>query len=1133
MLPTLATACAALLLLVAVSAVALRQDSDTVREQAVLRVRSNADAAVRSLVRQSDDFKRIAAATADNPSVAGLLRSPGPATRQAAQATLGTLAIAKDAPASFVCDLQGRLVAVYPGQPELLGQDFSFRDWFQGAARTGQPYVSTAYRSAASGHPLVVGVSAPVVDGDRRLGYVVVLWQLGSVRSVADGSLNADGIALTVTDQVGQPLTDALAVDDRGQPQSPEISDPTRETLAGHRVSTTIDDYLAETAPIPGIGWTVTATLPVSTAVAPAETFRRNLLAALGVACAIIVLGGALGMVGARRRLVDRHAAEAEREHLAALFAASPIGIIEGTPDGGILTVNEAMAELLDYPMAELLTMRAGDLAHPDSTLEIAGSMQRVLDGSVNNYTTERLYRASDGSAVPVLVSLAVIRHAHGLPRMVAFVVDQRQQRAASEAMQELARGLAERESFLGTLLDTIPVAVVVHDASGSMTLANRFARTLFALGPGEFDGLPALRLADHAAVPLTREELPWTQALAGDEVDEAALTLLAPNGTPTTRLLAHARPLVGVDGSVEGAVWVARDVTRAHTAEEALRASEARFRTVFDEGLTGKTLADASGRIVTCNHVFAHLMGASPEQLQGRLLSSCFANKNDRVRLDELVATGSGELRAEIGLRDDRGRNPWVRVATLWISDPDSADSGRMLLTQMEDVTARRVAEQRLTELALYDELTGLPNRRLLMDRCEQQFASARSGRASSCVVVMFIDLDGFKAVNDRAGHEAGDELLSTLAEDLTRVLRPRDTLARVGGDEFVVLLGEDEGLPTSRIIAERLGTTIRRQVSVDGASLHLSGSIGIARVDLALEPDLMPEQVLRRADAAMYQAKERGRDRHDVFDAALRDSTEARHHLEQAVREGLLHDRLQLVFQPILEIDTGRVLGAEALMRLSDSEGRILPTLPTIVAAEHAGLIDQVGDRVLDLALRALVTWPEHMTVAVNVSARELTGRDFRHGVEEALRRHGVPASRLVLEITESSILHAGPSALASLGKLRAQGVRVAIDDFGTAYATLENLTVLPVDQLKIDSRFTAGLPDLKAHSAVIHGIMAMAYAMDVPCVVEGIENESQLNALRGRSALGQGWLWGQPRGSGSVPIATPFPPLSEDAP
>jgi diguanylate cyclase (GGDEF)-like protein/PAS domain S-box-containing protein len=858
----LGAALLAVALLCGVGWVAVHEANTTVQRDAQTRVQSNRDAAVRALVREMDDFKRTVATSSVNKVVIEGLRAPTPEGLGLVQDQLSALARSQNSPAAFLSDAVGRNVAIYPVQPELMGKDFSFRDWFQGASRTGRPYVSSAYISAASGHPLVVGVSAPVFDGSQRIGYVTVLWQLESVRAVAEGSHRDDDVTIAVTDQRGQPLTGSLSVDDRGQPLRAPVPAATTQALAGRSISTIHDGVLEAAGPVPGSGWTVTASQPSSVAMAPAATFQRILRTTVGVALLLLLLATAL-----------------------------------------------------------------------------------------------------------------------------------------------------------------------------ALRFALRWA-------------------ADRAAV----------------------------------------------------------------------RDSEERFRRVFDESLIGKFLVNSDGAILRVNATLSKLLGSGPREFIGRPLDLLFDDDADQVRILKLIETGKGELRAEMALSDTEGRRLCALVALTWMHE---LDGERVLLAQVEDITARRSAEQLLNEYALHDELTGLPNRRLLLERCEHAFARARSGRSdSTSVAALFVDLDGFKAINDGAGHDAGDQVLIAVANDLKSMLRPADTVARIGGDEFIVLLEQDDALEYLRTVAGRITTTIRRQISTDTESLALSASIGIARVDLAHEPDVSPDQLLRRADAAMYRAKERGRDQYDVFDAELLQRTEARQVLVQAIRDGLRHDRVALVFQPIVDVDSNIIVGAEALLRLSNAEGRLMPTLPAIVAAEVAGLAEAVGDRVLDLALDAARTWPAHMSLAVNISSRELTGRDLRNRVEQALHRHDFDPARLVLEITESSILRAGPSALAELERLRQQGVRVAIDDFGTAYATLRNLTILPVDVLKVDASFTAGLPHQRTHTAIVHGIASMAFELDIPCIVEGVETEAQLMAIQGMAVHAQGWYWGMPKGPGSIPMLNPVP-------
>ncbi len=956
------------------------------------QVRSNRDAAVRALTHQADDFKRTVASYAAHPDVITSLRTGSADSVARVEAELATLAGGKDSPAAFVTSLDGNTVALYPYQRELIGKNFAFRDWFKGAQRTGAPYVSSGYRSAAAAHPLVVGVAAPVLNGTRRVGYVTVLWQLASVRLLADGSRQDDGIAITVTDQLGQPLNGELTVDERGQPVTPPVSDLTRQALAGQSRNASTNSHLEAIGPVPGLGWTVTAALPTGAALAAARPFQRNLQLALAVALLVVVLLTAVTIRGARSRARDRHLVEAERARLTSLFAASPIGILECLPDGTITTVNDALAAMLEYAPAELVGRKGGDLLEPDAFPAADADAKDLLAGRLNGYTKDRVYRSKSGAHIPAFVSVIVVREGDGTARrIVAFIVDQRVQK--------------------------------------------------------------------HS--------------------------------------------------------------------EEALRASEERLRRVFDEGLVGQLLVNPCGAIIRVNVTLARMLGRTQDSFIGAALAEQFTDSADQATITEFLTGAEGTLRAEMPLYGSGTGELWGLVALSWLSEDDGR---QVVLVQVEDITARRAAEQRLTEMALHDELTGLPNRRLLLERCKRAFEIARSGRsASSSVAALFIDLDGFKPINDRHGHERGDQLLVDIARDLKTAIRPSDTIARVGGDEFVVLLEQNDGLAHLRTLADRITAVVRRQVTTGETALTVTASVGIARVDLAHEPDVNANQLLRRADAAMYRAKERGRDRHDVFDNELLEAGEARLQLEQAVRDGLRDDRVVLVFQPVVDVDTQSVVGAEALLRLTTADGRLLPTLPAVIAAEAAGLAEVLGDRVLHLALTAASSWPEHMSLAVNISARELTGRDLRSRIDQALRRHDFDPTRLVLEITESSIVSAGPSALAELERLRSRGVKVAIDDFGTAYATLANLTALPVDILKVDASFTAGLPAQRTHAAIVHGIASMAFELDIPCIVEGVETQAQLNAITGLGVQAQGWLWGKPQGPGHVPSllrAVPVP-------
>ena len=335
------------------------------------------------------------------------LEATTPASLRAVQDQLSTLARSKGSPVAFVVDSQGRAVALYPAQPGLIGVDFSYRDWFKGAARTGGPYVSEAYRAAATGHPLVAAVAAPVLAGSRRVGYIVVLWQLDSVRAVSQGAHADDGITIIVTDQAGQPLTGTLSVDDRGQALHASAPEMTRQALQGHSVSLVRGGTLAAAGPVPGIGWTVTAELPSAVALAPARTFQRILATTLGVALLLVLVFTVLAWRAARRRTAEQSGAQYARS----LIEAGLDPLLTISPEGKITDVNGATVRVTGIPREELVgTDFAGYFTEPQKA---NGGYRRVFaEGSVTDYPLTM--RHLDGTLTEVLYNASVYRDVRG-----------------------------------------------------------------------------------------------------------------------------------------------------------------------------------------------------------------------------------------------------------------------------------------------------------------------------------------------------------------------------------------------------------------------------------------------------------------------------------------------------------------------------------------------------------------------------------------------------------------------------------------------------------------------------------------------------------------------------------------------
>jgi diguanylate cyclase (GGDEF)-like protein/PAS domain S-box-containing protein len=543
------------------------------------------------------------------------------------------------------------------------------------------------------------------------------------------------------------------------------------------------------------------------------------------------------------------------------------------------------------------------------------------------------------------------------------------------------------------------------------------------------------------------------------------------------------------------------------------LEASEERFRLVFETSPIGMALLDADRCIVAVNASVTAMVGYAPEQVLGRRVEE-FMHPED---LEDVHARRAEAERQQLvtwgSERRYRARDGRLLVLRVSVARLHSADDQSLLLAQIEDVTEQRMAAQRLAESALHDGLTGLPNRALFLDRVTQ--ALARADRSGQPFAIMFCDLDGFKLVNDALGHAAGDDVLQRVAKRMQQAVRSSDTVARLGGDEFVILCEDSDALLTKEL-ARRVSTALREPFPVAADEVLVTASIGLSLyrpgVDVATVDSLLHD-----ADTAMYRAKTTGKDRHTVFDAALRAEAEVRQQTELLLRRGRLEDRLEVHYQPVVDLTDGRVIGTEALCRLRDDGGRLIAPLQFISVAEEGGLISALGDEVLRAAVLQCVQWHADghtgLHVAVNVSARQAGRDDYAAGVLAVLDEHGLPASSLVLELTESVLLEATAQTVRQLTELRSAGVGVAIDDFGTEYASLRYVQRLPISALKIDGSFIAGLPGGRQEQAIIESVAQLAASLDLTCVAEGIETLQQLDVLAALGVCGQGYLLGRP--------------------
>jgi diguanylate cyclase (GGDEF)-like protein/PAS domain S-box-containing protein len=554
----------------------------------------------------------------------------------------------------------------------------------------------------------------------------------------------------------------------------------------------------------------------------------------------------------------------------------------------------------------------------------------------------------------------------------------------------------------------------------------------------------------------------------------------------------------------------------KKYAPENAIRlGSEASFRAVFEQGF-GMALLALDGRWLNVNRSFCETLNCSETELLG-------TSFQDVVRASELggllmhiqkILTGKlGEYRGEHRFIDSQGRTVWVVLSVSLIRDARTCQS--QLGFQIHDITDRKRAEERLVHDVFHDGLTGLPNRALFMDRLN--VAAQRARRKDQLFVVLFIDLDRFKAVNDSFGHPIGDQLLIGIARRLETFVRSTDTIARLGGDEFTVLLEDVKDQSEAIRIVERIQKGISQPFTLGGHELLTTASIGVALSTTGYDKI---EEILRDADTAMYRAKSRGKSRHEVFDKETHLQAVNLLLLEKDLEGVTERGELFLQYQPIVALDSGRLDGFEALVRWQHPQYGLISPLDFIPIAEETGSITAIGQWVLNEACRQMRQWQEEprfdqsLFMSVNLSRKQLKQRNLIDQVMQGVNQTGLDPRCLKLEITESVVIEDVETAINRLRQLRAIGIGLSIDDFGAGYSSLSYLNRLPVDTLKIDRSFVTGITLNAENRNIIETILTLAGSLGMHVIAEGIETMEQFNLLREQKcSAGQGFLFSKP--------------------
>ncbi|HJQ44701.1 MAG TPA: EAL domain-containing protein [Amycolatopsis sp.] len=789
-------------------------------------------------------------------------------------------------------------------------------------------------------------------------------------------------------------------------------------------------------------------------------------------------------LIGIVNNVTDRHEDRRELADLAdryrLLIELSPDSIAVHQ-DGKVTYANAAAGRFTGAESAtDLLGHPITDFVSPDSVPEMVRRLADLTEPGATSEPAEATFLRVDGSTYPMDV-VSVRTMWAGRPAYQVIMRDVSAQRAAEAALR-----------YQAALVEHVSDAIIATDGAGRVTSWNPAAEAIYGVTATEGQGR---LVSELVGAPLD----PAAIVASGGVVQ--AVHRAADGGSLTVRVSA-----AEMDG---GYVLVCAD-------ETARRRAEQQYSTVVASLDEGVLVVAASGRLVSANPAAERILGAPEATIvesspydwplydeSGRRL-----NPSDYPLAQLRRIGGNQQGRVLRAVRRD-GREVWLSVSCRALNPENAPDSGYVV--SFTDITERRAIGERLEHDATHDPLTGLANRTLVLD----ELTALLRGPNRTSTAVLFIDLDKFKVINDSLGHAIGDLVLKISGERLRRSLRPGDIVGRLGGDEFVVLAADLRGEPEVRALVENLRDALTRPVSVAGRKLHVDASIGIV---LATPGDQRAsDDLLRDADVAMYQAKTLGRGRYEFFNVELRMRLQRRMRLEQDLRDAVHHGRLWAAYQPVVDLRTDEVVAVEGLLRWTHPlHGPISPT-EFIALAEESDLINLVGAHVLRETTRELAARRAQGVKAdlkINLSTRQLDDPALVPAVETALQTTGLPASALCLEITESALMRDSALASETLAALRNLGVRLAIDDFGTGYSSLAQLQKLTLDTLKIDRSFVSGLGQSADAEAIVTSIIAMAHAVELTVVAEGVETEEQLELLRKLGCdQAQGFYLGRP--------------------
>jgi diguanylate cyclase (GGDEF)-like protein/PAS domain S-box-containing protein len=838
----------------------------------------------------------------------------------------------------------------------------------------------------------------------------------------------------------------------------------------------------------------------------------------------LFVLDGRLLRHGIVHDVTERKRAEkAQREseeRYRATFEQAAVGVVHTSFDGRILRCNARFAEIVGYPIEEIPCLTFQQITAPEEQASTDAMIAQLVSGAGGSVTWEKRYLRKNGSRTWARATVSLYHDAEGRPlHFIALVEDISARKEAEERLVKAADALRNSEERYRTVFQTSPDAININRiVDGRFIDCNQAFLDMSGYKREEIIGRTSLEVgiwADARDRQTMMNMLRQNSRVCGLEVQ-----LRKKDGEIGWGQLSAST--IELDG-VPCILTVVRNITEAKAAaerlaaaQEALQDSELRYRTAFQ---TSPDFVDINrlddGTYIDANEAYLDILGFAREEVIGRTPSelNIWADPGDRQKFVEMLRQNSKCRNLEAQFQKKDGTLLWGLVSASVIE----LDGVPCVLSVVRDLSDVKAAQDEINNLSFYDPLTRLPNRRLLMDRLLRSPLSASRSRRKRAL--LFVDLDNFKSLNDALGHQTGDLLLQEAALRLDSCVRESDTVARCGGDEFAVMLENlsevaENAAAQAQIIGKKILAICGLPYMLAGHECHCPSSIGITV--FGGKPENANE-ALQRAEIAMFQAKEAGRNTIRFFSPDLQAAVSARAAMEEDLREAIKTNQFELYYQP--QVERSRLIGAEALIRWKHPRHGLLAPGEFIPLAEESGLILLLGDWVLEAACAQLAAWAVRketaaITLAVNISARQFRQPDFVDRVLSVLDRTGANSLTLKLELTESILLDNVDDVIAKMKVLKSHGLRFSLDDFGTGYSSMAYLRRLPLDELKIDLIFVRDILADAASGAIAQAILSLGKAMGLRVIAEGVESEEQRKFLiRMGCHSFQGFLFSRP--------------------